>query len=158
MEPRLTVLTLGVGDLERSVAFYRDAFDAHYLTLPFTVEGPEIEEMFGGHEGLRTRVCILGFDQGVVELFEFLQPLHGATAIDPPRGNLIHWSLQVDSVEEALERVEAAGGRAVRPILDWAGADVVFCTDPDGNVFELLDTSMEQTAERTFTLFPDARP
>jgi catechol 2,3-dioxygenase-like lactoylglutathione lyase family enzyme len=151
-------VALRVTDMERSIAFYTDAFAAHHLTLPFTVEGPEIEEMFGGHAGLRMTVCILGFDEGVIELFQFLEPVHPATAIDPPRSNLIHWALQVDSVEDALARVEAAGGKAVRPILDWAGANVVFCTDPDGNVFELLDTSMAQTAERTFTLFPEARP
>jgi catechol 2,3-dioxygenase-like lactoylglutathione lyase family enzyme len=147
-----------VGDIDRAARFYIEAFGGRRLTLPFEVEGPEMEELFGGHPGLRTRVCLLGFDEGCIELFQFLEPSTPPTAIDPPSNNIIHWCLQVDDVAETLARVESLGGRPVRPLADWGGANFVYCTDLDGNVFELLDSSIADTVGRTLALFPDAAP
>jgi predicted enzyme related to lactoylglutathione lyase len=71
---------------------------------------------------------------------------------------LMHWCVQVDDVEEALARVEALGAKTVQPLGDWGGSKFVYCYDLDGNVFELLDSSMEDTARRTIELFPEAAP
>ena len=151
-------VAIRVADIDRAARFYVDLFGGRYLTRPFTISGPELEPLFGGHEGLEVRVCLLGFERGSIELFEFLHPRVPMAEVDQTRANLVHWCIQVDDVRETLAQVEAAGGRAVHPVLDWGGADVVYCTDLDGNVFELISTSMESAAERSIAMFPEAAP
>jgi glyoxylase I family protein len=151
-------VALRVSDIDRSARFYIDAFDGRYLTLPFEVDDPGMAGLFGGHPGLKVKVCILGFDQGVIELFQFLEPSRPTGPEDPTRSMLMHWCVQVDDVEASLTRVEALGAKAVQPLGDWGGSKFVYCYDLDGNVFEMLDSSMEETARRTIALFPDAAP
>jgi catechol 2,3-dioxygenase-like lactoylglutathione lyase family enzyme len=149
-----------VRDIDRSAQFYIDAFGAHYLTLPFEVaDDPGMEALFGGHPGLKVKVCILGFEQGgIVELFQFLEPSRPTGPEDPTQAMLMHWCIQVDDVEAALEKALSHGASLVQPMGDWGGTKYVYCYDPDGNVFELLETSMEDTARRTIELFPGAAP
>ena len=94
----------------------------------------------------------------MIELFEFLEPSRPTGPEDPTRAMLMHWCVQVDDVEEALARVEALGAKTVQPLGDWGGSKFVYCYDLDGNVFEMLDSSMEETARRTIALFPEAAP
>lgn len=147
-----------VSDIDRAARFYLEVFEGRWLTLPFTISGPELEPLFGNHEGLRLRVCLLGFDRGCVELFEFLEPRLPPRTIDPARDNIVHWCFQVDDVEATVVRVEAAGGRTVHPVMDWGGSSFVYCADPDGNVFELVESTVADTVHRTLALFPDATP
>jgi len=151
-------VALRVRDIDRSARFYIDAFGGRYLTLPFEAEGPEMEGLFGGHAGLKVKVCILGFEQGVIELFQFLEPSRPTASEDPTKSMLMHWCVQVDDLEATLAHVEQLGAKPVQPLGDWGGAKFVYCYDLDGNVFEMLSSSMEDTARRTLELFPDATP
>jgi catechol 2,3-dioxygenase-like lactoylglutathione lyase family enzyme len=151
-------VAIRVSDIDRAARFYVDLFDGRYLTRPFTLSGPELEPLFGGHEGLEVRVCLLAFEHGNLELFEFLHPRVPLEELDQTRANLVHWCIQVDDVRGTLARVEAAGGRAVHPVLDWGGAEIVYCTDLDGNVFELASASLEDAARRSIEMFPEAAP
>jgi catechol 2,3-dioxygenase-like lactoylglutathione lyase family enzyme len=147
-----------VADMERAATFYIEALGARWLAKPFTLEGDEIAQLWGGHAGLRVRVALLGFDEGGLELFEFEHPVHPTGDTDPPADRIMHWGLRVDNVRDALARVEAAGGKAVHPVLEWGGNDIVYCRDPDGNVFELITTPFEENVRATLEVIPDARP
>jgi catechol 2,3-dioxygenase-like lactoylglutathione lyase family enzyme len=150
---------LRVSDLDRAAQFYLDAFEGHWVTRPFVLEGDLAEIVFGGPPGLRCRVCHIGFDEGTVELFEFLEPVVPFRSVDAWEGNLLHFGIQVDDVAAALGRVEAAGGRRRWPeIVLWGDASVVFVSDPDGNVIEIVDRSIEQIARVTIEAFPEAAP
>ncbi len=151
-------VALRVSDIDRSAQFYLEAFGGRYLTQPFVIDDPEMAGLFGGHAGLKVKVCILGFDEGVIELFQFLEPVRPTAPEDPTRSMLMHWCVQVDDVEASLARVEALGAKTVQPLGDWGGSKFVYCYDLDGNVFEMLDSSMEETALRTIELFPEAKP
>jgi catechol 2,3-dioxygenase-like lactoylglutathione lyase family enzyme len=151
-------VALRVSDIERSAQFYLEAFGGRYLTLPFVIDDPEMAGLFGGHSGLTVKVSILGFDAGVIELFEFVEPMRPTGPEDPTRSMLMHWCVQVDNVEEALARVEALGATTVQPLGDWGGSKFVYCYDLDGNVFEMLESSMEDIARLTIDLFPGAKP
>ena len=76
------------------------------------LEGEFPEVVMGGPPGVRFKVCHIGFDEGAVELFEFLEPAHPIEVVHPTRGNLIHFGLQVEDVAEALGASKrwAAGG------------------------------------------------
>jgi lactoylglutathione lyase len=147
-----------VADIERSATFYIEALGARWLTKPFVLAGDEIAQLWGGHPGLQVRVCLLGFDEGGIELFQFLSPEHPLEETDPTRDGIMHWGLRVDNVRDTLARVEALGGKAVHPVLDWGGNDIVYCRDPDGNVFELITTPFEENVRATLEVMPDARP
>jgi catechol 2,3-dioxygenase-like lactoylglutathione lyase family enzyme len=150
---------LRVSDLERAAQFYLDAFDGHWVTRPFVLEGDFAEMVVGGPRGTRYRVCHVGFDQGCVELFEFLEPVVPARHIDPWEGTFLHCGVQVDDVPRALARVEAAGGRRIWPeIAIWGDARVVYVKDLDENVIELTDGSVARIAELTIEQFPEAAP
>jgi catechol 2,3-dioxygenase-like lactoylglutathione lyase family enzyme len=146
-------------NLERSADFYVRAFGGHWVTRPFALEGDFAEMVFGGPPGTSYRVCHVGFDEGCVELFQFLEPAVPAREIDPWEGNLLHFGVQVDDVPAALARVEAAGGRRIWPeIAIWGDASVIYVKDLDENVIELTDRTVDRIAELTIEQFPEAAP
>jgi catechol 2,3-dioxygenase-like lactoylglutathione lyase family enzyme len=150
---------LRVTDIDRAANFYLEAFDGHWLTLPFELEGEFPELVMGGPPGVRFKVCHIGFDQGGLELFEFLEPAHPIEVVHPSRGNVIHFGMLVENVREALDRVEAAGGRRLWPDINpWGKAKVIYVADPDENIVELTDAPLERIVEMTLEAFPEADP
>ena len=132
---------LRVADLERSARFYAEAFGARMTTRPMAYGPPDAGEIMAGPADLTFRVCHVGFDDGTIELFELGEPHRETATIPATSGGIIHYAVQVDDVDAALERVERAGGRrlwsGVREI--GAAGRVVYATDPDGHVLELID-------------------
>ena len=61
-----------VSDIERSAQFYIDALGGHWQTSPMLYEGPDAEMVMGGTPNTRFKVCHIGFDEGTIELFQFL--------------------------------------------------------------------------------------
>ena len=131
MKPRITVITLAVADLERSVAFYRDG-------LGWKTEG------------------IVGteFDHAEVAFFELA---HGQLLALFPRENLalasglaetapspIEFSLGYNvndaaSVDAETERVRAAGATIVKePHHTSYGGYLTYFQDPDGHLWEIV--------------------
>lgn len=150
---------LRVRDVDRAARFYIDAFDGHFLTLPFELGGDFAETVMEGPPGVTFKVCMVGFAAGCVELFEFVQPVHPIDAVHPTRGNIIHFGIQVDDVAATLQRVEAAGGRRIWPqVSPWGTAEVIYVKDLDENIIEIIDASMETIVSLTLADFPHAAP
>jgi predicted lactoylglutathione lyase len=60
-------------------------------------------------------------------------------------------------VDATLARVEAAGGtRLFDEVTPWGTARVIYVTDLDGNVLELLDAPLEVIVREAVRLFPQA--
>ena len=126
MEPRISIITLGVADLERSLRFYRDG-----LGLP-TTWSPDKGVIFFHTTG----VCLA------------LYPLHELAKdamIDPlaHRGAwtgiaLAHNVRVKEDVDRILSMAQAAGGKIQKPGQDafWGGYSGYF-TDPDGYLWEV---------------------
>lgn len=91
------------GSLGRVKAFYADAF-----SWGFTDYGPDYAAFSEGLDG--------GFNSGAAE---------GAVKPLPV--------LYSDALEETLRRVEAAGGRIVKPIYPFPGGRRFHFADPAGN-------------------------
>lgn len=131
MKPRLSVLTLGVDDLERSLRFYRDG-----LRLP--------TDGIVGQE----------FDHGAVAFFD-LQPglklaiwpresLARDAGLTPgPRGaaefTLGHNVASPEEVDAVMRLAAEAGATIVKPARDtfWGGYAGYF-QDPDGHLWEVV--------------------
>jgi catechol 2,3-dioxygenase-like lactoylglutathione lyase family enzyme len=148
-----------VSDIERSAQFYIDGLGGHWQTSPMTYEGPDAELIMGGTPNTRFKVCHIGFDEGTIELFQFL-PSGPVDNPIPAEGGIIHYAFHVDDVPAALERVERAGGMRYWPeVRDMdPGFQVIYVTDPDGHVLELIDISIEDLVRGLVELDPANAP
>ena len=130
MKPRITLITIAVDDLERSLRFYRDG-------LGFPTEG------------------IIGkeFEHGAVAFFDLQEGLRLAIW---PRGSLAHdagiaispgspteFSIAQNvrsegDVDSAMDQARKAGANIVKPAAKtfWGGYAGYF-TDPDGHLWEV---------------------
>ena len=126
MEPRISIITLGVANLEHSYRFYKEG-----LGLP-TTRSPESGIIFFQTHGV------------TLALYPF-QDL--ADDIGPdwtgPRSKfsgitLAHNVRERSEVDEVLATVVAAGAQIVKPAGDtfWGGYSGYF-TDPDGYLWEV---------------------
>jgi hypothetical protein len=128
MEPRLSFVTLGVGDLQRATDFY-----ARVLRLPHLKTPPTIAffEMGRTYLALYPRAN-LAADAGL--------PHPGPAAPDAfPGFTLAHNVRSAREVDQLLAEVEAGGGRIVqrgRARPEFQGYSGYFA-DPDGFLWEV---------------------
>ncbi len=130
MKPRITVLTIGVDDLEAAVRFYRDGLD-----LPTEgIIGTEFEygavAFFDLQSGLRLALWprrSIAHDTGIPE-----------TPRSPTEFTIGHNVATRDSVDEVLARAAEAGATIVKPAHDtfWGGYAGYF-QDPDDHLWEV---------------------
>jgi len=131
MKQRITLLTIGVDDLQRSLAFYRDGL------------GLETEGIVGEE-----------FEHGAVAFFDLE---NGAKLALWPRRSLAHdtglpetphsaTELSIghnvnsrEEVDATMAQAKRAGGRIVKPAREtfWGGYAGYF-QDPDGHLWEVL--------------------
>ncbi|MDA1001192.1 MAG: VOC family protein [bacterium] len=123
MEPRISIVTLGVSNLENSIAFYRDG-----LGLPMR-EGPEE---------------IAFFETSATWLALYPREALAKDASISPEGegfsgfSLAHNVRTREEVDQILREAEAAGAniRKKAQDTDWGGYSGCF-TDPDGFLWEI---------------------
>lgn len=140
MRPRIKVITLGVGDLEKSLAFYRDGL------------------------GLPTRGIIgTEFEDGAVVFFEMNDDLilalypkaalakDAKLALGPAStaqfsiGHIVKSRQEVDAL---MTQAEKAGAKVTDPARDrfWGGYSGYF-QDPDGHLWEIAWNPQWKVAE-----------
>ena len=130
MKPRITVITLGVDDLERSLVFYRDGL------------------------GLATKGIVgTEFEHGAVAFFDLQNGLqlalwprdsiaHDAkiakSAHSPTEFTIGHNVNSKDEVDAGMEQAKKAGAKILKPAHDtfWGGYAGYF-QDPDDHVWEI---------------------
>lgn len=125
MDPKITLVTLGVDDLVTSIEFYRDG-----LGFPLQDREQDSDVAFFTLEGT----------------WLSLYPRHllaeDATVPDAETGfsgiTLAHNVGTEPEVDAILDKAEAAGGRIVKPAQDvfWGGYSGYFA-DPDGHLWEV---------------------
>ena len=131
MKPRITVITVGVDDLEKSLAFYRDG-----LGLPTQgIIGTEFEHgavaFFDLQPSLKLAIWpreSIAYDTGI--------PPGAPSATELTLGHNVASKAEVDTV---MEQAEKAGAVIVKPAQDtfWGGYSGYF-KDPDGHLWEIV--------------------
>ena len=131
MKPRITVITLGVDNLEKSVAFYRDG-----LGLPTEgIMGREFEHGAVAFFDLQSRAKLalwardnLAHDAGLAK-----------TPPSPTELSLGHNVASAAEVDDVMAQAERAGATIVKPAGDtfWGGYAGYF-QDPDGHLWEVV--------------------
>jgi uncharacterized protein len=130
MDARITLITLGVDDLERSLAFYRDG-------LGLASEG------IVGTEFEHGAVAFFPLQHGVsLALWPRTSIAHDTgLSMDPPSATELtigHNVASREEVDETMAQAEAAGATMVKRAADtfWGGYAGYF-QDPDGHVWEV---------------------
>jgi catechol 2,3-dioxygenase-like lactoylglutathione lyase family enzyme len=130
MKPRITVLTLGVEDLERAVEFYRDGLGLHTDGIVGTDFEHGAVAFFELEGGLRLALwprASIAHDSGLA--------LSPASSTNLQIGHNVADRQQVD---QTMEQAEQAGATIVKPAADtfWGGYAGYF-QDPDGHLWEV---------------------
>ncbi len=126
MEPRITIVTLGIRDLEASIRFYRDG-----LQLPVREQYPDA----------------VFFRLGGVTLGPYARHLLAKDANVSAEGigfegvTLAHNVRSRTDVQRVLDEAAVAGGSIVQPprVAAWGGYSGYFA-DPDGHLWEVACT------------------
>jgi catechol 2,3-dioxygenase-like lactoylglutathione lyase family enzyme len=130
MKPRITILTLGVDDLERAVSFYRDG-----LGLPTEgVVGKEFENGAVAFFELQSGLKLALWQRANIALDSGLMPGRA----NPTEFTIGHNVASRAKVDAVMEQARAAGAVIVKPAQDtfWGGYAGYF-QDPDGHLWEV---------------------
>lgn len=131
MKPRVTVITIGVNDLEKSLCFYRDG-------LGFPTEGIIGKEFeYGAVAFIQLQSSLqlalwprksIAHDTGLI--------LASVSATEMTLGHNVSSKAEVDAI---MTQAETAGAVIVNPAHDtfWGGYSGYF-QDPDGHLWEVV--------------------
>ena len=131
MKPRISVLTLGVSDLERSLSFYRDG-----LGLPTKgIIGQEFEhgvvvffDLSGGLKLALWAQADIAHDTGLPH-----QP------VSPTTHTIGHNVSRPQEVDQSLEAAARAGAEVIKPAqATFYGGYAGYFKDPDGHLWEVV--------------------
>ena len=131
MKPRITVITVGVDDLEKSLAFYRDGLGLSTQGIT----GAEFEHgavaFFDMQAGLKLAIwprANIAYDAGI--------PLGAPSTTELTLGHNVASRAEVDNV---MEQARKAGAVIIKPAQDtfWGGYSGYF-KDPDGHLWEIV--------------------
>jgi catechol 2,3-dioxygenase-like lactoylglutathione lyase family enzyme len=131
MKPRISVLTLAVADLERSLVFYRDG-----LGLPTAgIIGREFDHgavaFFDLAGGLKLAIwpqSDVSWDTGIPK-----------TATSATSFTIGHNVARREEVDEVIERARQAGAKIVKSPQDtFYGGYAGYFQDPDGHLWEVV--------------------
>jgi len=130
MKPRITIITLGVDDLENSLKFYRDG-----LSLPTQgIIGTEFEHGAVAFFKLQNGVMLALWPRKNIAWDSNLS-LQPASSTELTLGHLVNTKEEVDAV---MKQAKEAGAKIVKTAGDafWGGYSGYF-QDPDGHLWEI---------------------
>lgn len=130
MKPRITLITIGVDDLERSLRFYRDGLGLATEGIVGTQFEHGAVAFFDLQSGLKLAIWprnSIGHDSGL--------PVGAPSATEFTIGHNVSSKAEVDAV---MEQARKAGASIVKPAHDtfWGGYAGYF-QDPDGHLWEV---------------------
>jgi len=142
MIARLEHPALSVGDLDRSIAFYRVLLGFELIRI---IE-PRDDAMLGtisGMPGAKARIAHLELGDSMLELFEYVEPRGRPIPSDRPQADIgwVHVGLSSDDVPADYRRLKERGVSFLgEPVEFRPGVRVVYFHGPDGEVCELRQT------------------
>jgi catechol 2,3-dioxygenase-like lactoylglutathione lyase family enzyme len=137
MDARVNVITLGVSDLERALAFYRDGLGLHSAGVVAT-------EFVGDEQNAAGAIAIFELEDGLLlTLYPRAELAKDANVavVEPGSGSFSIGQLVAsrDDVEATLAQAERAGAIVTEPPRDrpW-GIYSGYFRDPDGHLWEII--------------------
>lgn len=141
MRQKLTLVTLGVKNLDSSIAFYRDGL--------------------GWKASSASQDSIVFFDLGGVGLALYPRNLLAEDATISPEGTgfsgitLAHNAKSIEEVDDVLQQAEQAGAKIIKKAqkVFWGGYSGYFA-DPDGYLWEVTWNPFLEFDEKDSLIFP----
>ena len=131
MKPRISVLTLGVADLERALIFYRDG-----LGLPTKgIIGQEYEHGAVAFFDLSGGLKLALWAQADIAHDTGLPPQQ----VSPTAMTIGHNVLHKPEVDQIMEAANRAGAEIIKPAQQtFYGGYAGYFRDPDGHLWEIV--------------------
>ena len=131
MKPRITLITLGVDDLERAVRFYRDGLGLQTEGIVGTEFAYGAVVFFDLQAGLKLALwprTSIAHDARI--------PLGNPSSTECTIGHNVSSKIEVD---EVMAQAKRAGAAVIKPAHDtfWGGYAGYF-QDPDGHLWEVV--------------------
>ena len=131
MQPHITVLTLGVDDLDKSLAFYRDGLGLATKGIIGTEFENGAVAFFDLHNGLKLALWprkSLAVDTGLP-----------VTPRSPLELSIGHNVDSKEAVDRVMQEAIAAGATLIKPAQDtFYGGYAGYFSDPDGHLWEVV--------------------
>ncbi len=133
---------ISTGNLERSLAFYRDLLGLEVIVEAGWPRGTEGADKITALENSSARFVMLKAGNAMIEIFEYASP--SPKDGDPNRPvcdhGITHLCLDVTDLDAEYERLKAAGMTFHCPPQDLGpSVRTTYGRDPDGNVLELQE-------------------
>lgn len=142
-----------VHDLDRMMAFYRDAFGFELVGEAFEWRDEPVLDRLVDVPGSAARGAMLRAGSCYLEMFEFKAPAGTTEPRNPQDKGYTHFCVDATDIEAEVERLKTLGMTfgAGAPI-DMGHVKSVYGRDPEGNVIEV-----QQTAEHCEFRLDDVR-
>lgn len=130
-------------DLDRMMAFYRDAFGFELVGEPFEWADAPVLDTLIDVPGSAARGAMLRAGSCYIEMFQFAAPAGADRPRDPQDKGYTHFCVDVASdIEGEYERLKDLGMTFGAPApIDMGHVKSVYGRDPEGNVIELQQTA-----------------
>ena len=142
-------IAVHVHDIDRMIAFYRDAFGFEAMAEPFAFEKYEALDRVMDTPGSAARIALLKAGNCYIEMFQFSAPAGGETAPRRPIDKgYTHFCIDVTDIAAEYTRLKALGMTfgADAPV-DTGYVIAVYGRDPEGNIIEIQETPGDSAME-----------
>jgi len=134
---------LATSDIDRLVAFYRDALGFEVRAGSAWQDSPLVDSIIAVPNSA-ARSVVLSAGNLYLEVFQYLSPPTPGpgTERQPFDRGYTHICIDVTDIDAECTRLESAGVRFNRPPphSEMSGLKAIYARDPDGNIIELQET------------------
>jgi catechol 2,3-dioxygenase-like lactoylglutathione lyase family enzyme len=136
-------IAVHVRDLDRMIAFYREAFGFQVVGDKFSWRNAESIDNLIDVAGSAARGAMLRADTCYLEIFQFEAPEPKSTSpLDPQDKGYTHFCVDVTDIEQEYERLKGLGMTFGHPCpIDMGHVKSVYGRDPEGNIIEIQQTA-----------------
>jgi catechol 2,3-dioxygenase-like lactoylglutathione lyase family enzyme len=132
-----------VHDLDRMLAFYKDAFGFELVGEPFSWADSEFIDRIVNVPNSAARGAMIRAGTCYMELFQYRAPAPTVTqALQPFDKGYTHFCVDCTDIEQEFQRLKGLGMTFSQPgPIDVGHVKSIYGRDPEGNLIELQQTA-----------------
>ena len=139
-------VAIGVPDLQRGLAFYRDVLGFEVMSTG-ELANDESADRCIGLQNVCAEVAMLKAPNAYIELWSYSHPAPEDLRSRPCDHGYPHFALQVRGIQEEYERMSALGMEFMDVPQDFGTSSAIYGKDPFGNVIEIYEIRDDQTPQ-----------
>jgi catechol 2,3-dioxygenase-like lactoylglutathione lyase family enzyme len=139
-------VAIATPDIDRMIAFYRDALGFEVVSQGEWKAGSPVIDQIVGLQDSASRTAMLRAGNIYLEAFQYVTPEGRAARTDrtPADHGYTHFCLDVVDIDAEFERLSAAGMTFLNPppaagTVGGGAIRALYGRDPDGNIIELQE-------------------